>query len=337
MKQRGRVTSLQVAELAKVSQSAVSRTFTPGASIAPETRERVLAAAQQLGYRPNAIARSLISGRSRMIGLLAAYLDNPFYPIAVERLGRALQQHGYQTLLFIGESGDQDYQLEKLLQYQVDGVVLASATLSTKLARECAAAAIPVVLFNRYVPDSPVSSVTSDNVDGGRQVANFLVDGGHLRIAYIAGDENYSTNKDREYGFSRQLEARGSTLFAREVGGYTTVGAVAATRLLMSRDSAPDAIFVANDHMAFAVMDTLRQRLGAHIPDDVSIVGFDDVPQAAWGGYSLTSVQQPTNAMIEATVDMLMAQIETGRAAANATHLPVRLVVRNSAKRPRLS
>lgn len=333
-KAKNRVTSAQVAERAAVSQSAVSRSFTPGASVAPGTRDKVMQVARELGYRPNAIARSLISGRSRMIGLLAAYFDNQFYPIVMERLASALQAHGYHTLLFITEPGDQDSQLGKILAYQVDAVVMVSATLSSALARECLDAAIPVVLFNRDVPDSLASSVVSDNEEGGRLVGNHLVDSGHKRIAYIAGDENSSTNRDRESGFLSALDARGQSLYARAVGGYTFEGATDATLSLMQMAEPPDAIFVANDHMAFAVLDTLRFTLGLRVPEQVAIVGFDDVPQANWKAYSLTTVAQPTDRLIEATVELLMAQLESGEAVTEQKRLPVSLVLRGTTLPP---
>jgi len=330
---KGKVTSSEVARLADVSQSAVSRTFTPGASVAPGTRERVMQAARELGYRPNAIARSLISGRSRMIGLVAAYLDNQFYPVVLERLARALQARGYHTLLFISEPGDQDHELEKLLAYQVDAVVMASATLSSALARECLDAAIPVVMFNRDVPDSPANSVTSDNFAGGKRVAEHLIAAGHSRLSYIAGAENSSTNRDREAGFLHGIKAAGLELLQREVGGYSHAGAASATHLMMSSATPPDAIFVANDHMAFAVMDTLRTDLGLSVPEDVSIIGFDDVPQAAWSAYSLTTVAQPTDAMIEATVSLLFDQLEVGHAETTRQCLPVHLIERSSSRK----
>ena len=158
-------TSGDVARLAKVSQSAVSRTFTPGASVSAATRAKVLKAATELGYRPNALARAVISGKSRLIALLVAYLDNQFYPIVLERLSRTLQESGYHVLLFMTDPGDQDDVVRRIMEYQVEGIVMASATLSSSLARECAQTGIPVVMFNRYVPASPASSVTSDNIE----------------------------------------------------------------------------------------------------------------------------------------------------------------------------
>lgn len=331
---RGKVTSIDVARLADVSQSAVSRTFTPGASVSAATKRKVLDAASALGYRPNAIARTLITQRSRIIGVVVAYLDNQFYPLVLEWLSKKLQERGYHVLLFMADAGEADHILPEILQYQIDGIVMASATLSSGLAQECADAGIPVVLFNRTVPGSPASSVTSDNFDGGRQIARFLVDGGHRRIGFIAGHPDSSTNRDREAGFLEELNRLGHRCWAREVGNYSFAGAVAATERLFSHKERPDAVFVANDHMAIAVMDTLRYKMGLSVPDDVSIVGYDNVPQAAWSSYDLTTVDQPATPMIDATVEVLMRQIESGSVRRDTVEIPGRLVVRNSSRRP---
>jgi len=329
------VTSGDVARLARVSQSAVSRTFSPGGSVSPEMRARVLEAAHQLGYRPNALARAMISGRSGLIALMVAYLDNHFYPQVLEMLSRALQNRGYQVLLFMTDRGRQDMVVQRMLQYQVEGIVMASATLSSSLARECAKTGTPVVLFNRYVPSLPASSVTSDNIEGGRQVGQLLARAGHRRIAFIAGQEDSSTSRDREAGFYKGLAECGVTAFGREVGGYSFAGATESTRRLLSARVRPDAIFVANDHMAFAAMDVARREFGLRIPEDLSIVGFDDVPEAAWSGYALTTVAQSADAMVEATVSILVEQMERRSVVRGAAVLPVRLVVRDSARRPR--
>ena len=329
------VTSADVARLARVSQSAVSRSFSPGASVSEDMRRRVLAAAERLGYRPNAIARAMISGRSRLIALLAAYLDNHFYPVLLEQLARALQARGYQMLLLMNDPRDHDIVVQKILQYQVDGIVMASATLSPGLADECAKTGTPVVLLNRYVPALAASSVTSDNIEGGRLLAHFLVDGGHRRIAFIAGHEDSSTSRDREAGFFKGLGERGMTGAGRAVGGYSVAGAAESARRLLSPRKRPDAIFVANDHMAFAVMDVARREFGLRIPEDLSIVGFDDVPEAAWDGYALTTIAQPAKEMVEATVSILTEQMERRTVVRRAAVLPVRLVVRGSARKPK--
>lgn len=330
------VTSLDVARLAQVSQSAVSRTYTPGASVSDVTRAKVEDAARKLGYRPNAIARSLITRRSRMIGVVMSYLDNQFYPVVLEKISQRLQRDGYHVLLFIADTREADTVLAEILQYQVDGLVLASTSLSSALALRCADAGIPVVLFNRTIRDSHnTSSVTCDNYAGGRLAAQHLVDTGHQRIAYIAGMEDTSTNLDRERGFRDGLTERGRRCFARAVGNYDFELAKTAARELFAGDDAaqrPDAVLVANDHMAIAVMDTLRIELGLRIPQDVSVVGFDNVRQAAWGSYQLTSVEQDADAMIEATAHLLMDQMD-GAVQSRAVVLPVCLVVRNSCRK----
>lgn len=304
------VTSIDVARLANVSQSAVSRTFTTGASVSEDTKQRVLDAAKALGYRPNALARSLISGRSRIIGLAVAYLENHFYPIVIEQLSRALQTHGYHVMLFMTQPGQQDQVVNEILQYKMDGVVLASVTLSSHIAEECANIGVPVVLFNRYIPDSHVSSVTSDNEQGGRLVAELFVKNAYKRIAYIAGTENSSTNNDREKGFKQGLAVAGFSVWKSTPGMFSFEGATIAARELLVGNEKPDAIFVGNDHMAFAVMDVIRSEFGLRIPEDISVVGYDNVPEADWAAYSLTTVQQPVEAMIEATVNILLEQME---------------------------
>lgn len=329
------VTSLDVARLAQVSQSAVSRAFTPGASVSEDTRAKVVEAARKLGYRPNAIARSLSTRRSRIVAVVMSYLDNQFYPVVLEKISQRMQRDGYHVLLFIADTRHVDSVLAEILQYQVDGVVLASTVVSSALAQRCTDAGIPVVLFNRTVRDGQdSSSVTCDNYQGGRLVARHLLDTGHERIAFIAGMEDTSTNLDRERGFRDALAEHGRRCFARAVGNYDFEHAKKAARELFSAAAPdrPDAVFVANDHMAIAVMDTLRMELGLRVPLDASVVGFDDVPQAAWGSYQLTTVEQDADAMIEATAGLLLSQIE-GEVSSKAIVLPARLVVRGSTLR----
>ena len=328
------VTSRDVARIAKVSQSAVSRAFTQGASVSPALREHVLGVARDIGYRPNALARAMISQKSGLIAVLVAYLDNHFYPQALEQLSRALQKHGYQVLLFITDEGNQDKVVRQMLQYQVEGIIMASATLSSNLAHECVKTGTPVILFNRYARSSPASSVTSDNIAGAGMVARFLAEGGHKRIAFIAGSEDSSTGRDREAGFHRGLAECGMTLFASAAGDYTLAGAANAARTLFAAAPRPDAVFVANDHMAFAVMDVLRDEMKLRVPEDVSVVGYDDVPEAGWGGYDLTTVLQPCEPMVAAAVAILLEQIEKRALHKRAVVLPARLIVRGSARRP---
>jgi len=336
---RRKVTSIDVAREAGVSQSAVSRAFTPGASVAAETKERVHKAAISLGYRPNAIARSLITRRSHMIGMAVSYLDNHFYPELVQGISDQCQKRGYHVLLFTAGEGDAaNTELQRALDYQIDGLVLASVSLSSEIANRCHAAGIPVVMVNR-VSDAPTASkITGSNELGGRTIAHFLVEGGHRRIAYLAGIEETSTNRDRERGFLAGLAEKNVALHARAVGNYDADQAAKGAVAMMQTPAPPDAIFCANDHMAIAVMDALRHDLGMRVPDDVSIVGFDNVGPAQWPTYSITSFSQPVDAMIEATSETLFEAIEAaveGEAfEAESIELPGALIVRGSSKNP---
>ncbi|EAR52888.1 transcriptional regulator [Oceanicola granulosus HTCC2516] len=334
-----RITSLDVARLAGVSQSAVSRVFTPGASASDKTTRKVRDAAEALGYRPNILARAIVSGKSRIIGLVVAYLENYFYPEALEKLSNALQREGYHVLVFLTSQkhGEIDDVVGEMLDYQVDGIVFASVGLSSDIAKRCQNAGVPVVLFNRYDDRKDIAAVTSENFEGGRKVAEFLLAGGHDRIAYIAGWKGASTQRDREAGFLAGLTAANRSLHAREVGNFDAEQAKAAARTMFDTpaESRPDALFVANDHMAFVAMDVIRHELGLGIPSDVSVIGFDDVPPAAWLSYNLTTVRQRARRMVEETVKALLAQIECIETTVTrniAVEAP--LIVRGSARIP---
>jgi LacI family transcriptional regulator len=330
-----KVTSLDVARRAGVSQSAVSRVFTPGASASAWTVEKVRRAAAELGYRPNALARSLITGRSRIVGLVVSYLENYFYPEAIERLSVALQEQGYHVLMFMapGTAGNVDQVMQEILDYQVAGILLASVSMSSGLASECQAHGIPVVLFNRDQDDPRLSSVTTDNRAGGRAIAEHLLAAGHRRLGYVAGFEGASTQRDREQGFRDGLEAAGMALHAREVGDFKHAGAQEAARRMFDRPDRPDAVLVCNDHMAFAVMDVLRFELGLRVPQDVSVAGFDDVPPAAWPAYDLTSFRQRVNRMVAETVATLVARIEGRETGPRRVRIDGVLIPRGSTRR----
>ncbi len=330
-----RVTSLDVAKLAGVSQSAVSRVFS-GASASAETIRKVRAAADRLGYRPNSLARAMITGKSRMIGLVVAYLDNQFYPLAIERLSAALQARGYHILLLMAGNSTEGIEsvMQDLMAYQVEGIITASVAMSSDLTERCAAMGIPVVMFNRGQDGSGLSSITSANVEGGRKVAEFLLAGGHDRIAHVAGWQGSSTGRDRARGFLDGLAMAGRRPLDVIDGMYHREPAIEAVYRLMDRPDPPDAIFVGNDHMALAVLDTLRGPLGLRVPRDVSVVGYDDVPMAAWESYDLTTVRQPVNRMVEATVDTLLGQIGDPARLPQKIEIAGPLVLRGSARVP---
>jgi LacI family transcriptional regulator len=166
-------------------------------------------------------------------------------------------------------------------------------------------------------------------------LGDFLVRGGHERIAFVAGAEDSSTNRDREAGFYKGLAQHGVTVFAHAVGGYSFTGAARATRELMALKRRPDAIFAANDQMAFSVMDVVRDEFCLRVPQDISIVGYDDVPQAAWKGYDLTTISQSYIDMVDITAKILIEQIENKIVKKRAAVLPAKLMIRTSARLPR--
>ena len=286
-------------------------------------------AAEELGYRPNVLARSLITGKSRIIGLVVAYLDNYFYPDVLEKLSNRLQAEGYHVLIFMASqtAGNIDRVLEEILDYQVDGIVMASVAMSSDLAGRCHAAGVPVVLFNRTQDDAGLSTVATDNFSGGRQIAKHLLGAGATRIGFIAGWEGASTQRDREAGF---CDGIGRTPDLREVGDFHMDRARDAARRMFDRDDPPDAVFVANDHMAYAAMDAIRSELGLRIPQDVLVAGFDDAAPSAWPAYDLTTVRQRANVMVEETVATILANIEDPAAPPRRVQIDGPLIVRGS-------
>ena len=335
MAEVNKVTSLEVARLAGVSQSAVSRVYTPGASASKMTIEKVRKAAAELGYRPNVLARAMVSGRSKINGLVVAYFENQFYPDVLEKFSKALQAEGYHVLIFMASqtAGNIDKVVDEILDFQVDGIIAASVALSSELSERCRKAGVPMVLFNRSQDDPLMSAVTSANIEGGRKVAKFLLAGGHQKIGYIAGWEGASTQRDREAGFREVLNAADTDLHSREVGDFSLQLARKVTLSMFDEDP-PDAVFVANDHMAIAVMDTLRFELGLNVPDDVSVIGYDDVPTAAWKAYELPTIRQPPNRMVAETVEILLTQINDAGADPPRVEIDGPPIARGSAPTP---
>lgn len=336
MGNRRMVTALDVARAAGVSRSAVSRTFTEGASVSEKTRRTVMEAAWSLGYRPNAIARSLITQRSRMIGVVMAEIGNPFYTSVLEAFSEKLQAMDMRVLLFtIARAHDIDDALPALLQYQVDGVVITSSVLSSEMARKCDAAGMPVVLFNRDVRAGSTSSVSSDNRSAGRMVADYLLDGGHRRPGFVAGTEDTSTSINRERGFVERLAERGVGPPLRDCGDYTYDGGAAAARRLLTAADRPDALFCANDVMAMGALDVARRELGLDVPADLSLVGFDGIEIAGLPPYDITTVFQRIDPMTDIAIDVLMERIDDPSLRPVKRLVPCELRERGSARRPK--
>lgn len=324
------VTAQEVARLAGVSRSAVSRTFTPGASVAPATREKVEAAATALGYSPNPVARSLTTGRSNIVGLVVRYMNNQFYPALTEALSQRLSRRGKQLLLFSVDEKAEDTEqyLEAIIRYRVEALILTSSSLSSNLATRCRQLGIKVVLINRVTQDTSCHSVTGDNEAGGYELGNFLAECGYQRPAFIAGLEDSSTSREREAGFVKALAEHDIPLFARRCGNYDYETAAGVMRELLGRKVRPDVVFCANDHMAFAAHNVAREEFGLEVGRDIALVGFDDVEMAAWPCFSLTTYSQPVQAMADEAIRIIATDLD----ASVHSKIRGRLVVRGSAR-----
>lgn len=297
-----------VARLAGVSQAAVSRAFTPGASIAAATREKIFEAAKALGYRPNLLARSLIKGRSGIIGLVIGNPNYPFFQAALNALSQRLADAGKHILIYTAEeNATVDVHVEDLLKYRVDALLLMAASLSPKMADQCVAEGVPVISFGRSADKmAGLHDVVGDNVRGGAKIAEHLLRQGYRQLGLIAGAPATSSGREREAGFVDHLAAQGVAPVGRAVGHFRRQEAVEAARSLLSRTPRPDAIFCANDDMALAAIEVARYEFGLEIGRELGVAGFDDIEQASWPSFDLTTYSLPIDRMIEKTVEILL-------------------------------
>jgi DNA-binding LacI/PurR family transcriptional regulator len=306
-----RVTSYDVARVAGVSQSAVSRAFRPGLSVSAKTREKVMRAAKKLGYRPNAIARMLITQRSGMIALIMSSVANHAYPELLTRLTGHLSERGAKVLLFTLDTPEQqDDLLEQLWTYQVDGVIALAAHFDHEEIEAFKEHNIPVVLYNRQVPDHPANTVNVDHSQGVRQLVDLLVDRGCSNFLVLSGPTHSDVANDRREFALQQLRSHGFDNVPVLYGDYTYESGKRCFSKWMSENSAPDAVICSNDTMAIGCIDEARVHYGMNVPDELSVVGFDGITAAFWSGYELTTVRQPVNQMAKAAVDILMERIE---------------------------
>jgi DNA-binding LacI/PurR family transcriptional regulator len=306
-----RVTAREVAELAGVSISAVSRAFTKGASVSVKTRSKILEATRSLGYRPNLLARSLMTRRTELIGLVSNNFDNPAHMEIFDLFTRRLQQQGLRPLLVNLSGGlPPNGALGMLLQYSVDGVIVASSPLHREFAHACAEARLPLVqAFGRPIGKVAVNAVGADNVQGGRVAADLLYERGYRRIAYLGGPRDAPSTKDRVRGFRESLMLNEIRL-AGEVyaHSFSYDQGNALMRQLWRADNL-DAVFCGDDILAMGAIDACRE-MGVSVPADIGIIGFDDMPMASWSAYDLTTVRQPIGDIIVTAVELMLSIID---------------------------
>jgi DNA-binding LacI/PurR family transcriptional regulator len=305
------VTSYDVALQAGVSQSAVSRCFKPGASVSSKMRERVMRAARDLGYTPNAIARSLITRRSNLVAVVISNLTNLYYPEVLAELSAQASARGIRVLLFtLSAESEADQVLEQIWQYRVDGVISA-ARLSPDQVAPFEKRGVPLIFYNRYLRDRPVNAVFCDQSDGARVLVQRLHQAGHRRFGIVAGPPDSVVGQERVRASLERLGELGVSDVPVVPGAYDYESGVNGLHELAKRlRRPPQAVICANDVMAIGCMDAARFDLKLEVPQKLSIVGFDGVGPAAWASYRLTTLRQPVKRMSEAAIAMLVDRLE---------------------------
>lgn len=304
-----RATSYDVARLAGVSQSAVSRCFASGGSIAPVTRDKVMKAAQRLGYRPNALAQALIARRTNLVAVLISRLTNLHYPEVLAELSRHLTARDIRVLLFaLTAESEVDQVLEQVWRHNVDGVISA-ARLDEEQIGLFRDHAIPLVLYNRTAGEWMTPSVSCDSVAGERELVDRLLAAGHRRFAIVAGPADSAVGEERRIAALGRLAEAGIT-DVPVIRGDFSYGSGRAAMVELGAVPGLDAVICASDTMAIGAIDSARHDLGRDVPDDLSVVGFDGSEPAGWMSYQVTSIRQPVRRMTEAAVTMLVERIE---------------------------
>ena len=285
------ITSHDVARLAGVSQPTVSRALRDDPRVSPATREKVKRAAQALNYVPSEAGRTLSTRATRRVGVIVTDMTNPFYPHVVAPLHDELQRLGYRMML-LTERSDEAVAEEKLLDQSLDGVVLATATTDSRLPALLERRGMPYVFLNRDTGRPGDFASVVDNEGGGRLVARELIRLGHRRIAGIFGAANTTTGRDRELGFRLALADGGIGLPDDRVvrGAFEYETGYAALPALLKAAEPPTAVFCGNDVVAIGVLNAALAA-GVKVPDDLTVIGFDDLPMASWEVFRLTTVR----------------------------------------------
>ena len=308
--QKKPATSYDVARVAGVSQSAVSRCFKEGASVSDKTRSKVESAAKKLGYQPNLIARGLITRRSNIVAVLITDLTNLNFPEVLFELNKALGEKDIHILLFtLRKESDVDEVLAQVWQYQVDGIV-AAAQFTHEQINACNDRGTPLVFFNRIYSESSINSVCCDHEEGERLLVDSLMNDNRHSVVVMSGPAHSSVSTARTKGAISKLNERSARVIQVE-GDYSYEKACDLIREILDADTfKPDAIVCANDTMAIGCIDTLRHEYDINVPEQIAVVGFDGVAAARWASYQLTTIVQPIERMVEATVNMLLERIE---------------------------
>ncbi|APX24536.1 MAG: hypothetical protein CML50_14315 [Rhodobacteraceae bacterium] len=330
---RSRITVKDLAKDLGMSVSTVSRAFYPDAVIAEATRKIVLERAHEIGYRPNPFAQSLITKKTQIVGMVVSDLTNPFYPEVMTRLTSLLQKQGMNVMLASAEQADgTDEAVDLLLSYQPDLMIVLATNLKSHARERCEAAGAPVIFFNRLSEDGLGYGISCDNVAGGRLAADYLADLGHRELLYVSAFPDASTNVERHQGFCEEATRRG--LVAPQVieaGRFTYEAGYEAGLAVKDLPRRPDGVLCANDIVAIGFIEGVQEGIGLKVPEDISVVGYDDIAMAGWPSHRLTTVAQPLEKMMDATVKLASDLATSTDVAQRILHIPPgRLVERNT-------
>jgi len=320
-----------VAERAGVSRSAVSRTFTEGASVSAKTRAKVEKAALELGYSPNALASSLTTGRTKLIGLISNNFHNPLFLEVFDLFTRGLQDRGLRPLLVnLSDETDPAQSVQMLRQYSVDGVIVASSTLAPSFAEAFKHAGMPVVhSFGRFSTAPNVHVVGIDNVAAGRMAAEALIARGYKRVAFLGGPEKATSTQDRAFGFFGALRERPEIeVTISYASAYSfDAGRVEMTRLLMTDPA--EAYFCGDDVLSVGALSAV-QEAGLSVPGDIGLIGLNDMDMARWQNIDLTTIRQPIAEIIGASIELVVGTIEAPDRHPETRLFPCRVVERGT-------
>lgn len=320
-----RLTSQDVARAAGVSASAVSRAFTPGASVAPDKRALILRAANELGYRPNVMARAVATRRSNVVGLILFNETNRHYPEVLLALSRAFSTLGVRVMLFLIEDDDEiSGVVDHILSYQLDGVI-AAAAIPIEHRLQLSRAQVPLLFYNRS-DESEVPSVSCDHRASGALIVRHVLAAGHRRFALIRVPASAYVGVERMQGVEQALAQAGALVVADFEGDFDYDHGLAAVSDWSSRGIDDySAVIAANDVMAIGAKDALIHRLGRRVPDDVAVAGFDGIAAGRWLSYDISSVGQPIDRMAQAAAEMMAKRIDDRSLLAEHRLFPGRL------------
>ncbi|MCE0494867.1 LacI family DNA-binding transcriptional regulator [Vibrio salinus] len=330
------VTAQDVATLAGVSRSAVSRTFSNNGSIADETKEKVLTAAKQLGYQVNFLAQGLNRQRSNLIGLVVAELTDPFRSTLLEALLREVQHQGYQALVTeIRDDNELDDVIRRFTQFRVSGVVVTSGQPPIEIVEECISSNIPVVGINRHASIPNVDFVCSDNRHGIRLAVTHLINSGRRNIGWLNCEKSTWSGMNRGSEFEDlmvQLQRSGQiktyNCFTTHSGGYK--GGLKAAEKWIKSGPPIDALLCSTAMMACGFLDGIKQS-PVKVPDDLQVIGFDNTPITSQQSYQLTTIAQDTKAIARQTLEFLKSRVGNIGIGQRIANVPVKLIIRKSA------